>query len=121
MGEYELRLTLAVNIKQYRERRNWSQADLSEKAGLSIVYISDIERCNKWPYIDTLVKLAKAFEIEVYELLKPKENLPENTTVILSKYHDETLAIIDKSIELMRKNAFRSIKNLRNQYQKNNP
>ena len=112
----ELRYVLSENIKLFRARRNWSQADLSEKTGLSIVYISDIERGNKWPYIDSFVKIAKAFEIEEFELLKPMDNLPKNTASIIAKYHEETMAIIEKSIEIMRKNSFRSIKKLRNQY-----
>jgi transcriptional regulator with XRE-family HTH domain len=116
MGEKELRLILAGNIKLYRGRRNWSQADLSEKTGLSIVYLSDIERGNKWPYLDTLVKLAKAFKVEVFELLKPRDNLPENTASILGKYSEETLAIWEKSLESMRKSTFQSLESLRAQY-----
>ena len=116
----ELRLVLAGNIKLYRGRRNWSQADLSEKTGLSIVYISDLERGNKWPYLDTLVKLAEAFEIEAFELLKPEGDLPENTAVYLTKYHEEALAVLEKSFTSMKKNAFRSLKSLRNQYIREN-
>jgi len=116
MGGEELRLTLAGNIKLYRERRNWSQADLSEKTGLSIVYISDIERGNKWPYLDSLIKIAKAFETEVYVLLKPNEVLPEDITSVISKYSDETLYIYEKSLENMKKNIYESIINLRNHY-----
>ncbi|MCL2179584.1 MAG: helix-turn-helix domain-containing protein [Treponema sp.] len=116
MKEGMLRVTLGDNIKKYRAKRNWSQADLSEKTGLSIVYISDIERGNKWPYVDTLVKLSEAFDIEAFELLKPNDNIPENTTKILTKYQDETLAIIEKSIETMRKSVKKSIQNLREQY-----
>ena len=116
MGGRELRLTLAGNIKLHRGRRNWSQADLSEKSGLSIVYLSDIERGNKWPYLDTLVKLAEALDIEVFELLKPKNSLPEDAASILAKYSEETLTILAKSIESMKKNTYRSLENLRNQY-----
>jgi len=116
MGGNKLRLILAENIRLYRGRRNWSQADLSEKTGLSIVYLSDIERGNKWPYLDTLVKLASAFEIEVFELLKPMDSLPEGAASILAKYHEETLAILEKSLESMKKNSFQSLKTLMNQY-----
>ena len=116
MGGEELRLTLAGNIKLHRGRRNWSQADLSEKSGLSIVYLSDIERGNKWPYLDTLVKLAQALEVEAFELLKPKDSIPEDTAAILAKYSEETLAILEKSVEFMRKNTQQSMINLRNQY-----
>ena len=112
----ELRLTLAGNIKLYRGRRNWSQADLSEKSGLSIVYLSDIERGNKWPYLDSLIKLADAFEVEVFELLKPEKSLPEDTVPILTKYSEETFAILDKTLEIMKKNARQSLLKLRSHY-----
>jgi transcriptional regulator with XRE-family HTH domain len=112
----ELRDILAGNIKLHRGRRNWSQADLSEKSGLSIVYLSDIERGNKWPYLDTLVKLADVFEVEAFELLKPEDRLPEDTASILMNYSEETFAILDKSLESMKKNAFQSLKKLRTQY-----
>ena len=36
-----VRAVLAGNIKEFRSRRNWSQADLAEKTGLFIVYLSD--------------------------------------------------------------------------------
>ena len=112
----EIRAILADNIKLYRGRRNWSQADLSEKTGLSIVYLSDIERGNKWPYLNTLLKLAEAFNIEVFELLKPQNNIPEDISSILSKYTEETLAILDKSLKAVKESTCQSLKNLQNQY-----
>ena len=47
-------------------------------------------------------------------------NLPENTAVFLSKFHEETLAIFEKSFTSMKKTAFRSLKSLRNQYIREN-
>lgn len=116
MGGDELRLILANNIKLFRGRRNWSQATLAEKTDLSIVYLSDIERGNKWPYLDTLVKLADAFEIDAYELLKPKEALSADMTAILVKYTEESVMILDTSLEFMKKSAIQSLINLRDQY-----
>jgi transcriptional regulator with XRE-family HTH domain len=112
----KVRLILAGNIKRYRNHRNWSQADLAEKSGLSVVYLSDIERGNKWPYLDTLVKLAEAFELEIFELLKPEDAVSPGHASILSKYSDETAAIIEKSLEKMRKETLHSLLKLRNQY-----
>jgi transcriptional regulator with XRE-family HTH domain len=116
MGGNALRLTLAENIKLFRGRRNWSQADLAEKSGLSVVYLSDIERGNKWPYLDSLVKLAAAFEVEAYELLKPKDAMAAGTASILAKYSEESIAIVVKMLESMKKNAAQSLTNLRDQY-----
>ncbi|MDR1786035.1 MAG: helix-turn-helix domain-containing protein [Spirochaetaceae bacterium] len=66
----ELRSVLSRNIKLFREHRGWSQADLAEKAGISIPFLSDIERGNKWPYPGTLANIAKAFEVDVFELFR---------------------------------------------------
>jgi len=109
MDGTEVRAALAKNIKAFRGRRNWSQADLAEKSGLSIVYLSDIERGNKWPYLDTLVKLAKAFKIEVYELIKPENTPPLNTAKIQAKYNEEIIAILDKSFEMAKKYTAQSL------------
>jgi len=112
MRSDKVRLILAENIRLYRSRRNWSQADLAEKSDLSVVYLSDIERCNKWPYLDTLVKLAGAFKIEIFELLKPQDTAPVDTASILTRYNDEITAIIEKSLENMKKNVLQSLMNL---------
>jgi transcriptional regulator with XRE-family HTH domain len=116
MGGDRVRFILAGNLKLYRGRRSWSQAELAEKSGLSVVYLSDIERGNKWPYLDTLVKLADALEMEVFELLKPQDALSADTASIVTKFSEETTAIIEKSLENMRKNTLQSLTNLRNQY-----
>jgi transcriptional regulator with XRE-family HTH domain len=116
MGGDRVRSILAGNLKLYRSRRNWSQADLAEKSDLSVVYLSDIERGNKWPYLDTLVKLAEAFEIEVFELLKPQDALSADSASVVAKFSEETTAIIEKSLKNMRKTILKSFSNLKDQY-----
>jgi len=71
MEERELRLVLAENIKKYRNRRGWNQLLLSEKIGISANYLSAVETGKGWVTPLTLVKLAKALEIEVFELFMP--------------------------------------------------
>jgi transcriptional regulator with XRE-family HTH domain len=116
MDGNEVRATLAGNIKTFRARRNWSQADLAERSELSIVYLSDIERGNKWPYLDTLVKLAGAFNVEVYELLKPEHALPPTATTVLTRFTEDTAAILEKSLELAEKHALQSLSEMRDRY-----
>jgi transcriptional regulator with XRE-family HTH domain len=111
-----VRTTLAMNIKTLRNRRNWSQAELAEKSMLSIVYLSDIERGNKWPYLDTMVKLADAFKIEVYELLKPKNTPPPAVEAILAEYTEELTEILTKTFETMEKKTLQSLTALRDEY-----
>jgi len=118
MDGTEVRAVLAKNIKAFRGRRNWSQADLAEKSGLSIVYLSDIERGNKWPYLDTLVKIAGTFNVDVYELLKPENTPPPNTAKIQAKHNEEIIAILDKSFEIARKYTSQSLTAMQSQHGK---
>jgi transcriptional regulator with XRE-family HTH domain len=71
MEEKELRLVLAENIKKYRNKRGWNQLLLSEKIGISANYLSAVETAKGWVTPLTLTKLAKALEIEVFELFMP--------------------------------------------------
>ena len=68
MDGLDVRNTLSLNVKKLRENRRLSQADLAFDAGISIPFLSDIERGNKWPSPDTLAKLATVLGIELFEL-----------------------------------------------------
>ena len=101
MDGQEIRAVLAQNIKSFRTHREWSQADLAEKADISIPFLSDIERGNKWPYPDTLSKIAKALNVDVYEFFrKEKPSTNEN--------RDYTARVI-KEIFIAQKEAADSI------------
>lgn len=71
MNGKDVRIIIAENIKSFRETRKMSQADLAFEAGISIPFLSDIERGNKWPSPDTFAKIATALEINIYELFVP--------------------------------------------------
>ena len=77
MEEAELRQVFSSNIKYYRGLRGWSQVKLAEKIGISTNFLADIETGKSWISSLTLVKLAKCFEIDAYELFKP-ENTPNS-------------------------------------------
>jgi transcriptional regulator with XRE-family HTH domain len=61
---------LGKNIKFFRLRRQFSQADLAEKANISITFLSNIERGNNYPHAGTICNLANALDVEVWELFK---------------------------------------------------
>ena len=63
-----------------------------------------------------MVKLAGALELEVYELLKPKNAPLPTVAAILSKYNEEVAAILAKTFETSEKNVTRSLEALRDQY-----
>ena len=86
MTERELREIFCKNIKRFRHQNNWSQVALAQKAGISVNFINDIEAGKKWASPATMVKIADAFNIHVYELLKPPNMLPDNVNSIITKY-----------------------------------
>lgn len=71
MEGLDVRNILSLNVKKLRENRKMSQADLAFEAGISIPFLSDIERGNKWPSPDTLAKVATVFNVELFELFVP--------------------------------------------------
>ena len=70
--EAQLRKLLSANIKRYRAESGFSQEKLAEVVDLSPQTINDIEGCRTWVSDKTIVKIARAFNIEVYQLLFPQ-------------------------------------------------
>jgi transcriptional regulator with XRE-family HTH domain len=103
MDEVGLRNLLSQNIKRYRQGKGWSQAKLAEEMGISTNYLSDIETKRGWVSPFSLIKLANALEIEVFELFKPQEAVSSDTIAIVNRCLDsfsESLKIsFDKSLK----------------------
>jgi transcriptional regulator with XRE-family HTH domain len=82
MDENELKAALGKNIKFYRFRRQLSQADLAEKAKISVTFLSNIERGNNFPQAGTLCSLAQALELEVWSLFKGEGTSDDEKSLI---------------------------------------
>jgi len=86
MGGEEVKTALGVNIKSLRSYRRLTQAELAERADISIIYLSNIERGAKFPKPAILLQLAEALEVELYELFKfnhiPKAASKDNKKII---------------------------------------
>jgi transcriptional regulator with XRE-family HTH domain len=70
MDGQEIKAILGKNIKFLRTRKGLTQAVLAEKANISIIFISSIERGTKYPQPDILARIAKVLDVEVFELFK---------------------------------------------------
>jgi transcriptional regulator with XRE-family HTH domain len=102
MTEHELRSILSINLKRYRGYRKFSQAELAEKLGISIPFLSDVENGRKWVSPVTLVKFAAALKIEPYELFKPEDALSPGVATALSKWSDEVSEAVNQTLENIR-------------------
>jgi len=114
MGGKELRAIFGKNVRIYRNRRNWSQANLAEHADISINFIGDIERGNKWPHPETLTKLADALEVMVFELFMEEDSeINPKTKKLMSRFIKDVSLTMNKSMSL---SVNQSIEHIRKQY-----
>jgi transcriptional regulator with XRE-family HTH domain len=61
---------LGRRIKALRLGCNASQLSLSERAGVSVSFLSMIERGRRLPHISTLARLADALGVPLFELFR---------------------------------------------------
>ena len=61
-------MIIGDRLKTLREEKNLSQGEVEKRTGLLRCYISRVENGHTVPAIDTLEKLARAFEIPLYQL-----------------------------------------------------
>lgn len=75
MTENDIRKNLSRNIKTFRTIQNISQAELAEKAEISIPFLSQIECGNKFPSPAILARISDALEVKVADLFSEKESV----------------------------------------------
>jgi len=95
MTERELLKIFSSNIRLYRARFRWSQAELAEKINISINFLSDIETGKKWASPVTMVKFANVFNVKPYELLKPPDLLPDSYNNMVDKFAEDMHTAVD--------------------------
>lgn len=71
----DLKKVFGKNIKYYRFKNKFTQATLSEKAGISSTYLSEVERGQHSVDFDVIYSLAKSLGIEPYELFVKNKNI----------------------------------------------
>ncbi len=62
---------LATNLRSFRRRQGLSQEELAYRADIDRTYVSALERAVYGATIDVLEKLARALDVQPWELLKP--------------------------------------------------
>ncbi len=64
------RLIFAQNVRQIRRLKEISQEDLAHAAGISRVYLGEVERGSRSVSIDVMGQIADALEVSLEQLLK---------------------------------------------------
>lgn len=68
-GAESLRLILGLRIRGLRQERHWTLKQFSQRCGLSISYLSEIEQGRKYPKPEKLLALSAGLEIPYDELV----------------------------------------------------
>jgi len=67
---------VSERIRQLRESKNLSQGDIEERTGLLRCYVSRVENGHTVPSLETLEKLARALEVQLYQMFYEGHELP---------------------------------------------
>ena len=94
------------NIKTNRKRIDLTQEKLSEIVNVSKNAISKIERGKGFAKAETIAKLAEAFNLEIYELFKTEDILPDKPESALYKYSEKVI----NAMEVIRDDYIKKIK-----------
>ncbi|MDR1637995.1 MAG: helix-turn-helix domain-containing protein [Treponema sp.] len=90
MDGQAVKATLGKNIKFLRSRRGFTQAVLAEKAGISIIFLSSVERGTKYPKPGVLARIAQALEVEIFELFKG-DLVPSDSKELISRLSEDII------------------------------
>ena len=98
MDGKEIKAILGKNIKFFRFHKEYSQADLAEKADISITFLSNIERGLKFPKPDIMAKIAESLEVGIYELFKT-DIVPESNKEIVNLFFEDLTKRVNQVME----------------------
>ncbi|MCL2042771.1 MAG: helix-turn-helix domain-containing protein [Treponema sp.] len=107
-----LRKILSQNIRNARLSLYISQAKLAEFAGISVPHMLDIEYCKTWVSEKTLCGIARALNMEAYELLIPDNNEKKIKMKKENKILQKTAELIKIKKKEIRKNSDEVMDNL---------
>ena len=94
-------MKIGEKIRNLRKQKNMSLRELAQITGLSKTTIGDLEKDVKNPSLDTLEKIAVAFEMSPAELLKETDSTDELMESAKNS-SSEILAGLSKSGDLLK-------------------
>jgi transcriptional regulator with XRE-family HTH domain len=94
----ELRAVLGRGIRFYRKQRRLSQADLAERANISITFLSKIERGIKFPTSDSLSGIANGLGVEVYELFR-RDDSPVEQNCLFERFKKDITRNVQDALD----------------------
>ena len=82
-------MIIGDRLRVLREDKKLSQGDVEKRTGLLRCYISRVENGHTVPAVETLEKLARAFEVPLYQLFYEGDQPPELPNLLKRKSSDK--------------------------------
>ncbi|MEG1705280.1 MAG: helix-turn-helix transcriptional regulator [Clostridia bacterium] len=97
------RILFGKKIKAYREKVGLTQYALAISVGITQNFLGDIERGNKLPSVEVLIRLSNVLKVSLDTLFAASLNntIEESKPVI---YTDKQLSVINKIIQTINEN-----------------
>ncbi len=64
----ELNARIGERVRELRKQLSLTQEELAERAGISVSFLSMIERAERMPHLETLVRLTSALGVSLYDI-----------------------------------------------------
>ena len=96
-----LKSLVSRNIKLFRVHSGFSQAELAEKAGISVPYLGAVERGDKWPSSATLAEIAYSLGLEPHDLLKPENTSSREVRKVVDKLTRDISLLVSQSVKVL--------------------
>ncbi len=82
-------MIIGDRLREMREEKKLSQGDIGKRTGLLRCYISRVENGHTVPAVETLEKMARAFEVPLYQLFYEGDQPPELPNLLKRKSSDK--------------------------------
>jgi len=82
-------MVIGDRLRELREQKKLSQGDIEKRTGLLRCYISRVENGHTVPAVATLEKLARAFDVPMYQLFYDSAEPPKVPNLIARKSSDD--------------------------------
>ena len=79
--EYKI---IGARIREFRQKRHMSQADLAEKTNITLSHISNIETGKSTLLLPTFIRITEALQVSADVLLRP--DVPEVNNIYKSEF-----------------------------------
>jgi transcriptional regulator with XRE-family HTH domain len=96
-------MIIGDRLREIRQQKKLSQGEVEKRTGLLRCYISRVENGHTVPAIETLEKMARAFEVPMYQLFYEGEKPPEPAVVVKDKTHKKEWGSRGKDARFFRK------------------